>query len=248
MLKLFKYEFMKTRLSKLIILGITLVLEIAFAASLLKNDDELQGICVLLLVLFATVSILWLGLQSILTLHKDMNTRQSYMLFMTPNSSYKILGAKVLENAASVLLGGVFFCALGALDLTLLMDHHQALDQLMEMFQDVLESFSKNIRFDTYSILTFCLYTLISWLSTVTLAYFAVIISAALLGGKKGNLFISFLIFLGLTILLSMLLGVVTPATMAVGTVHLIRSAICLFVIAIFWFFSAWIMDKYLSV
>ena len=248
MLKLFKYEFMKTRLSKLIILGITLVLEIAFAASLLKNDDELQAICVLLLVLFATVSILWLGLQSILTLHKDMNTRQSYMLFMTPNSSYKILGAKVLENAASVLLGGVFFCALGALDLTLLMDHHQALDQLMEMFQDVLESFSKNIRFDTYSILTFCLYTLISWLSTVTLAYFAVIISAALLGGKKGNLFISFLIFLGLTILLSMLLGVVTPATMAVGTVHLIRSAICLFVIAIFWFFSAWIMDKYLSV
>lgn len=248
MLKLFKYEFMKTRLSKLIILGITLVLEIAFAASLLKNDDELQGICVLLLVLFATVSILWLGLQSILTLHKDMNTRQSYMLFMTPNSSYKILGAKVLENAASVLLGGVFFCALGALDLTLLMDHHQALDQLMEMFQDVLESFSKSIRFDTYSILTFCLYTLISWLSTVTLAYFAVIISAALLGGKKGNLFISFLIFLGLTILLSMLLGVVTPATMAVGTVHLIRSAICLFVIAIFWFFSAWIMDKYLSV
>ena len=248
MLKLFKYEFMKTRLSKLIILGITLVLEIAFAASLLKNDDELQGICVLLLVLFATVSILWLGLQSILTLHKDMNTRQSYMLFMTPNSSYKILGAKVLENAASVLLGGVFFCALGALDLTLLMNHHQALDQLMEMFQDVLESFSKNIRFDTYSILTFCLYTLISWLSTVTLAYFAVIISAALLGGKKGNLFISFLIFLGLTILLSMLLGVVTPATMAVGTVHLIRSAVCLFVIAIFWFFSAWIMDKYLSV
>lgn len=248
MLKLFKYEFMKTRLSKLIILGITLVLEIAFAASLLKNDDELQAICVLLLVLFATVSILWLGLQSILTLHKDMNTRQSYMLFMTPNSSYKILGAKVLENAASVLLGGVFFCALGVLDLTLLMNHHQALDQLMEMFQDVLESFSKNIRFDTYSILTFCLYTLISWLSTVTLAYFAVIISAALLGGKKGNLFISFLIFLGLTILLSMLLGVVTPATMAVGTVHLIRSAICLFVIAIFWFFSAWIMDKYLSV
>ena len=248
MLKLFKYEFMKTRLSKLIILGITLVLEIAFAASLLKNDDELQAICVLLLVLFATVSILWLGLQSILTLHKDMNTRQSYMLFMTPNSSYKILGAKVLENAASVLLGGVFFCALGALDLTLLMDHHQALDQLMKMFQDVLESFSKNIRFDTYSILTFCLYTLISWLSTVTLAYFAVIISAALLGGKKGNLFISFLLFLGLTILLSMLLGVVTPATMAVGTVHLIRSAICLFVIAIFWFFSAWIMDKYLSV
>lgn len=248
MLKLFKYEFMKTRLSKLIILGITLVLEIAFAASLLKNDDELQAICVLLLVLFATVSILWLGLQSILTLHKDMNTRQSYMLFMTPNSSYKILGAKVLENAASVLLGGVFFCALGALDLTLLMDHHHALDQLMEMFQDVLESFSKNIRFDTYSILTFCLYTLISWLSTVTLAYFAVIISAALLGGKKGNLFISFLIFLGLNILLSMLLGVVTPATMAVGTVHLIRSAICLFVIAIFWFFSAWIMDKYLSV
>lgn len=248
MLKLFKYEFMKTRLSKLIILGITLVLEIAFAASLLKNDDELQAICVLLLVLFATVSILWLGLQSILTLHKDMNTRQSYMLFMTPNSSYKILGAKVLENAASVLLGGVFFCALGVLDLTLLMNHHQALDQLMEMFQDVLESFSKNIRFDTYSILTFCLYTLISWLSTVTLAYFAVIISAALLGGKKGNLFISFLIFLGLTILLSMLLGVVTPATMAVGTVHLIRSAICLIVIAIFWFFSAWIMDKYLSV
>ena len=248
MLKLFKYEFLKTRLSKLIILAITLVLEAAFVVSLLKNDDEMQGICVLLLVLFAVVSILWLGLQSILTLHKDMTTRQSYMLFMTPNSSYKILGAKVLENAASVLLGGVFFCALGVLDLTLLMDHHQSLDQLMEMFQSVLESFSQHIRFDTYSVLTFCLYTLISWLSTVTLAYFAIILSAAILGGKKGNLFISFLVFLGLSILLSMLLDKVIPASMVIGAANLVRSAICLFIIAIFWYISAWIMDKYLSV
>ena len=248
MLKLFKYEFLKTRLSKLIILGITLALEALFVFSLFKNDDELQGISVLLLVLFATVSVIWIGLQSILTLHRDMNTRQSYMLFMTPNSSYKILGAKVLENAFSILLGGVFFCALGALDLTLLMNHHQALDQLMEMFQSVMESFSRHIRFDTYSVLTFCLYMLISWLSTVTLAYFAVIISAALLGGKKGNLFISFLVFLGLSILLGMLLDNVIPASMVIGAANLVRSAICLFVIAIFWYISAWIMDKYLSV
>ena len=120
MMKLMKYEIRKTMMVKWIILGIAALLEVAFLIGLWADKNEMLAVSVVLLVLLAFGSILVIGLGSILTLHRDMNTRQSYMLFMTPNSSYRILGAKVLENGISIMLTGIFFFALGALDVTLL--------------------------------------------------------------------------------------------------------------------------------
>ncbi len=108
MLKLMKYEFRKTWITKLILLGVTAVAEIAFLIGLYMEKETTLGLSVMLLVLLAFGGILMIGLYSVMTLHRDMNTKQSYMLFMTPSSSYSILGAKVLECGLSILIGGAF--------------------------------------------------------------------------------------------------------------------------------------------
>lgn len=94
MLKLMKYEFRKTAFSKLILLSITLLSEIVYLLGIFLKKDVFLSSGIMFLVLCATMGILYIGLESVTVLHRDLNTKQSYMLFLTPKSSYQILGAK----------------------------------------------------------------------------------------------------------------------------------------------------------
>ena len=98
MLKLMKYEFRKTAFSKLILLSITLLSEIVYLLGIFLKKDMFLSSGIMFLVLCATMGILYIGLESVTVLHRDLNTKQSYMLFLTPKSSYQILGAKILEK------------------------------------------------------------------------------------------------------------------------------------------------------
>ena len=114
MKQLLKYELRKTQAMKLIILGITAAAELAFLIALFVrnsqgNTDEIIVAMAFLLTMIAFGGILLIGIQSVLTLHRDMNTKQGYMLYMTPRNSYQILGAKMLENGISLVLAGAFF-------------------------------------------------------------------------------------------------------------------------------------------
>lgn len=91
MLKLMKYEFRKTAFSKLILLSITLLSEIVYLLGIFLKKDGFLSSGIMFLVLCATMGILYIGLESVTVLHRDLNTKQSYMLFLTPKSSYQIL-------------------------------------------------------------------------------------------------------------------------------------------------------------
>ena len=86
MSKLLKYEFRKTWALKLIILGITAVAELAFLITLFldQKNHGFIGLSCVLLFFIAMGGTMLIGVQSVLTLHRDMNTKQGYMLYMTP--------------------------------------------------------------------------------------------------------------------------------------------------------------------
>ena len=251
MLKLMKYEFRKTWITKLILLGITAALEALFLIGLYTDKEETQAITAGLLAILAIGGVLVIGLESVLTLHRDMNTRQSYMLFMTPNSSYSILGAKVLECGLSILLTGAFFFALGVLDITLLFAKEGQLSALWNSIQQFLSNFSVNghaleINIRTMSAVAFVLLT--SWISLVSTAYLADVISAALLNGKKYNGFISFLFFLLLSWLSSRFAGMLTRSIQDSFTLMMVYGLIDLAVSAVMYVITANIMERKLSV
>jgi hypothetical protein len=123
------------------------------------------------------------------------------MLFMTPNSCYSILGAKVLECGISILLTGAIFFALGALDITLLFARNGELKALWDWVRELLSSITFNGRpllgdIRLRSLLSVSFSLLSGWLLTVTTIYLAVVISSALLNGKRFSGVISFVIFL----------------------------------------------------
>lgn len=251
--KLLKYEMKKTWPAKLITLGLAAVAELVFLGALfLRNSrgstDEMIGLSILLLTFIAFGGILLIGIQSVLTLHRDMNTKQGYMLYMTPRNSYQILGAKLAENGLSIFLTGAFFFLLGMLDVTLLFSRLGQLEALWETIQNMLAAINAEISLDTGAVLCLMINLLTSWLATVSIAYLADIICAALLNGKKFNGFVSFLFFIALSMLLGWIQGLFRFEGVAVNSVMLIQSGIALVYAAVMYFVSAWIMDRFLSV
>ncbi len=253
MLKLMKYEFRKTWFTKVILLAITVLAEIVYLIGLYADREGLLATGVFLLMLLAVGGLLVIGLGSVVTLHRDMNTKQSYMLFMTPNSCYSILGAKVLECGISILITGAVFFALGALDITLLFARNGELKALWDWVRELLGSVVFNgrpllsdIRLQSLLSVTFSL--LSGWLLTVTTIYLAVVISSAILNGKRFSGLISFVLFLLLSWGCARLASLVSGSIGDLFTLMLVNGLICLVFSAIMYFVTAQIMEKRLSV
>ena len=246
MLRLLKYELRKTLFPKLVLLGITAIAEAIFLYGFWCRKENPLTIGALLLFFIALTGIAMMGLLSLITLHRDMNTRQGYMLFMTPNSCYKILGAKMLECSISLLLAGAFFFALGMLDFSLLLGKGTN-KQILDMINQLIQSINSQIRLDAPHLSAFVFSMIACWICTVTIACLSDVVCTALLYGKKGNLVITFILFLLLNYGISQLLQLV-PASIGIIPVLIWQGVIALVLAGIMYVITARLMEKYLSV
>ena len=247
MSKLIKYEFRKTWPAKLVVLAFTLIAEIVFLVGVFGDNPDRTGIGIALLALTAMFGIFAIGVQSLVILHRDMSTKQSYMLFMTPNSRWAILGAKVLENGLSVLLSGAFFALLALGDLSLLLGKNHQLEQLWTMIQDVWRSFNAEIELNQMNFLLFALFIVISWVNTVMTAVLADVVACALLNGKRFSGLIAFILFLVLNYLTAKI-GSLVGTGASFSDRMLIENGLELVFAVIMYLCSATIMERRLSV
>ena len=84
--KLMKYEFRKTMFSKAVLLVITALGEIFYLFGGFLKWEKGLGIGVMGLGLCASGGIFYIGIESLLIWHRDLNTKQSYMLFLPPGT------------------------------------------------------------------------------------------------------------------------------------------------------------------
>ena len=68
MFKLMKYEFRKTRATKMMLLAVTCIAEVAFLIGLYGNHETTAALSIASLVLLAFAGIMIVGLESIVTL------------------------------------------------------------------------------------------------------------------------------------------------------------------------------------
>lgn len=251
---LLKYEFRKTRTVKTAVLISTCIFEILFLLGLICNVPVLLGTGTMGLSFCATLGMLILGLVSIAILYRELNSPQNYMLFLTPNSSYKIIGAKVLENGITLAVGGICFTMLAGTDLFLWGVQASDFPTVMYLLSDMMG----NIQPNPADIARILLVLFSGWLSVLTIAFFAVVVQASLLNGRRfGGLF-SFLLFLaivvGIGIFISNLplgqgfLGSFLQSMVVPVSTGFLYSLLYLGFTALFYALTGWIMDKKLSV
>ena len=245
---LIKYEFRKTLFVKLILLALTGAAELVFLIGVFYNADSPgAAVGVTLLTLLAIAGITFIGIHSMLSLYRDLNTKQSYMLFMTPHSSYTILGAKIIENGLSILAAGAFFALLAFIDLQILLKEFFTFKAILEYFQGFLEFANLPVDISASTVLLFFLSVLTSWLATIVTAHLAIILSATFLAGKRFSGVVSFVLFIAISLVSSWLVNRI-PDTVALNTHILLACVISLLFAAVCYLLSGWMAEKKLSV
>ncbi len=240
MLKLFKYEMRKTLFPKLVYFAFMLIVECVFLYGYWTDKNDYISLGLALLVLIILCGFMMFGILSLVTLHRDMNTRQGYMLFMTPNSTYRILGAKVAECGLTMLAAGALGLALGVLDYSLI-------EQEVEFITSLLRNFAAELVPTFPNVSTLLFYIICNILCSVTTAYLADVVSSSLLNGKKGNLVITFVLFIVINFVVQKIIGLV-PDTLTISEGFLARGGVALALSAVMYVITAKLMDRYLSV
>lgn len=198
MRNLMKYELRKSAFSKLVLLVITGIFELVFLGGLIFTDTRdsvmtVTGICGLMAT--AIGGIVFIGIESMLIWQKDLNTKQSYMLFLTPNNSYTILGAKLLSNAIAILLASAFFAVLAGIDVSLLVTRIGGIKELLSLLRDFG---NVHIEWDEIGLMAVLGFFegIVSWILMIVVGYLAIILSSSVFAGKKYCSLVSFVLYL----------------------------------------------------
>ena len=141
---------------------------------------------IIFLVMCTIFGVIYIGIESVNVLHRDLNTKQSYMLFLTPKSSYQILGAKILENGISIIMAGAFFAALAAIDVTVATLYIGGLKEMINLVSSFMEV-NWSVTFTPAEAAFYFFGLLASWIVFIVNADLSVILSASVLAGKKGS-------------------------------------------------------------
>ncbi len=192
MLKLTKYEFIKSK-TTLIIIGLLFsIFEGYFIYGILTKNDEHTAISILMLTFFSLVCYFIVFVMAINNYSKELSSKSSYLIFMTPNSSLNIILSKILST---LIIGTVIVAVIGILafiDISVMFDKYSSLNNWKDFFKNILDSMGVNTVMLIPTILGYIANFLISFFCVVTEIYFAITLSSTLLQNNKFKGFLSF--------------------------------------------------------
>ena len=208
MLKLMKYEFRKQLFTKFAMLVVLGLLELYFLYGLVIKDEITVAKAEGFLIFYTFAAILFVSFECIVTFHNDLRTKQSYMLFMVPESTYSVVGAKVLSAMIQILLTALLFGAVAFLDVFAMAARLGQIDELLKILNRILnELFRLDVNAGKVAIVLASIVT--SWFAVVVIAMLSITLSATFMANSKLRTIVSFVVFLAISIAVSKLRGVI---------------------------------------
>lgn len=207
MLKLIKYEIRKHILSLAVLAGLFIFIE-GFTVYSILSGNRLNNAFAFSMIgggcFAASLIVFVLGIQ---TYSRELGSNNSYMMFMTPYSPYRIVASKLLFTLIVALMTTVAAVVMLFANCYLLLNH--SLDAILlrqleyiitSLFEDVLKMDMRQF------FLSLCATLIVLWLNVFTficIAYFSITLSATLFSNRKGRGLLSFIIFVAFCYLLS---------------------------------------------
>jgi len=206
MLKLMKYEFRKQALSKVIIVLLLLAFEIMFFLGVIASGKNMIMVSNIILQMIMLITFCYLFMEPIASFHSDLGKKQGYLLFMTPRSNYQIVGAKILMGVIQMAIFFVLFIGLFTLNHAVFSWKNGTVssspfEENLNAFNDPGFSFREFIAAEVFLVLLLVCF--------FTLAFLSISISYSFLIKGKLNKFMSFLIFIVLSVIELLAIGLV---------------------------------------
>lgn len=262
MLKLIKYEFRKHLFSKILILIVLAVLELMFLVGLFLEKESLLGTSLFLFSIVTIGVMFFISYECIFTFYRELKSKQGYMLFLTPYSSYSIIGAKVIHTMLQIPLITIIYGAFVFINIGIVAAKYSKISEVFRMFQMGFQ-FLFDFNVSVSDIIFWLLSYLISWLSVVMLGFLAITLSMTFMANFKwkGVLSIVFFFFLNYIVFkiqdfilpnadwsLMQNSAVISGVTMSFSPETTLLSCIYMIgIMVISYFATAWMLDKKVS-
>lgn len=251
MLKLMKYEFKKQGFSKIVILCLVAIIEAVFLLGVVLDKEGWIAASMGILWVVTLGAMTFLAFEAIITYSNDLKTKSSYMLFLTPTTTYSIVGAKVIAAAIQGIVAACIFAAIFILDGGILVAKYDFIAEMKQLIMEFSRQFLK-LDIDTVTMFSVVTAILTSWLSTITTAFFSITLSTTFLANNKLKGLISFIIFIAINILMyyimDLVLGYQIENLAEMTRYNLLASLFGLVFTVITYFGTAWMLDKKVSV
>lgn len=253
MLKLTKYEFRKNLTNLIIVFLILAAAQIYFTFSCILKNTEHASIAVVLLVLFTSISFFIVVAFGISTYNKELNSNASYLIFMTPNSSLKIILSKMLYTFIFGCVLALILVFLSYVDVKMLTNLEGSPLDYLELIKVMMTNMGIDYMSVVFGIITGLVSIIVTIFLIIALSYFAITLTSTMLQNKKFKNFISLVVFVvigWLTATIDNKLPYIydNPQTTAQAIITILPSILfCLIVGAVCVWISAVLLDKKVS-
>ena len=192
MLKLTKYELRKNLLGIGIVAGIICVLQALFMFFCLTENLNYTSLFGGLLIIAASVSYFIVFIFGVVTYYRELSSKSSYLIFMTPNSSLSIITSKLLYT---LIIGiGISAIFIG-FDIFMMAGVFGDLADALKNFSEMLKIMGIDVVNIIINIVAGIISFLIAFFFLISLAYFAITLSSTALQNKKIKGLISVVLF-----------------------------------------------------
>ena len=203
MLKLIKYEFIKARTAFFALLGVAAALELYFLIAL-RQDDEMHVILSLVALIFCAMGLgLFALVRGVTTYSSELNRRSGWLVFMTPNTTLKIVASKFIYT----FLNGLFFAALiagvFAVDYRMTMDYYGEWESFLEGLRSMLSMQGVAVDRLVGAVVFTVACGALSILAEIALAYLSITVSCTLCRESRWRWLPSLVLFIALSWLVS---------------------------------------------
>lgn len=185
MLNLIKYEFRKDRNILLVMGSGLLLLQLFYLYSIIVKSEDKIAVGIVLLTIYAWVCFFSVFILAVINYSRELNSKSSYLIFMTPNSSYTIIFSKMLSILVIGAVMAVIIGFLGCLDLHLLGIAIPETGTFSSLINEMLSSLGVPVDTLLLSALSGLITFLIYFFASVAIVYLSITLSATFLQNSK---------------------------------------------------------------
>jgi len=242
-----KYEFKKQAMTKYVMLILMAIIEVIFLIGLVvKNNENLIAVPMVIMIMVTIVAIFFVSVESIFTFSNDLKTKASYMLFMTPHSSYTIIGAKLLVSFITLFLTGMVLLLINTGNFVLLGARMEGFAQVRDVIAMLLKEIWR-IEINFYDVFKFILLLLIGFAIFITTAFVSITISSTVLANKRFKGLVSFAVFIALNLVFAWISNNILATDIWSNSYFLISMGINLIFLIATYLGTAWLLEKKIS-
>lgn len=198
MLTVMKYEIRKHAFYKIIILILFAILELLILGRIFLGFHNEANVAYSLLAILSGIAAVIFSFEPIVSFSTDLDKKSGYLLYLTPNSTYKIVTAKWLAAMMQIIMVSMLFSGFNTLNNWLLRISQIKINaQILDTFISTNFLASKDCIHYIFNIpaTVQLINNIFIWGIILAMGFLSISISKAILPGNKIKNIFSFIIF-----------------------------------------------------